>query len=80
MTALAEANIPIYAYSPKEVKMGVAGTGFASKQQVAIMISSILNLDIKNIEKDATDALALTVCYANRSLRTGSELFPSNTL
>ena len=75
MTVLAEANIPMFAYSPKEVKMSIGGSGFASKQQVAVMVSSILNLEIESIENDATDALALALCHANRTLRTGAELF-----
>ena len=69
MTVLTEADIPIYAYSPKEVKMSAGGSGFASKQQVAVIISSILNLNIENIESDATDALALALCHANRSIK-----------
>ena len=75
MTTLAEADIPTYAYSPKEVKMSAGGSGFASKQQVAVMMSAILNIDITNIEDDATDALGLAVCHANKALRTESELF-----
>ena len=75
MTTLAEANIPTYAYSPKEVKMSAGGSGFASKQQVAVMISAILNIDITNVETDATDALGLALCHANRALMIESELF-----
>ncbi len=75
MTTLAEANIPTYAYSPKEVKMSAGGSGFASKQQVAVMMSSILNIDITNVESDATDALGLALCHANRALIPHSELF-----
>jgi len=75
MTTLAEADIPSYAYSPKEVKMSAGGSGFASKQQVAVMLSAILNIDITNIETDATDALGLALCHANRALNPESELF-----
>ena len=75
MTALAESNIPTYAYSPKEVKMSAGGSGSASKQQVAVMVSAILNMDITNVEDDATDALGLALCHANRNLMSQSELF-----
>ena len=75
MTTLAEAEIPTYAYSPKEVKMSAGGSGFASKQQIAVMMSAILNIDISNIEDDATDALGLALCHANRAMRAKAELF-----
>lgn len=69
MTALASLNIPVYAYSPKEVKMAAGGTGTASKEQVAIIMSSILGIDISGMDYDATDALGLALCHANRALR-----------
>jgi crossover junction endodeoxyribonuclease RuvC len=75
MTVLAEADIPIYVYSPKEVKMSAGGSGHASKQQVAVIISAILNIDITNIENDATDALGLALCHANRVSITETKLF-----
>ncbi|HJO94941.1 MAG TPA: crossover junction endodeoxyribonuclease RuvC [Victivallales bacterium] len=75
MTVLAEAGIPAYAYSPKEVKLSAGGIGTASKQQVAVVMSSLLEIDISNIEDDATDALGLALCHANRALRAGSEIY-----
>lgn len=75
MTVLAENNIPIYAYSPKEVKLSAAGAGYASKDQVAVVLSSILGIDISKIENDATDALGLAMCHANRISREGADLF-----
>jgi crossover junction endodeoxyribonuclease RuvC len=75
MTVLAENNIPIYAYAPKEVKLSASGTGNASKEQVAVVLGSILSIDISTIEDDATDALGLAMCHANRVSRSGSELF-----
>ena len=75
MTVLAEEEIPAYAYSPMEVKMSAVGYGGASKAQVAMMIGSILNLDVSNVADDATDALALALCHSQRALKTGAELF-----
>ena len=75
MTVLAENNITTYAYSPKEVKLSAAGTGYASKNQVAVVLASILDIDIDKIENDATDALGLAMCHANRISREGSEYF-----
>ncbi len=75
MTTLAEAKIPTYAYSPKEVKMSAGGSGFASKQQIAVMMSAVLDIDISNVEDDATDALGLALCHANRAMRARADLF-----
>ena len=72
MTALANLDIPTYAYSPKEVKMAAGGIGTASKEQVATIMSSVLGIDISNLEYDATDALGLALCHANRVMRQDS--------
>ncbi len=69
MTALADLEIPTYAYSPKEVKMAAGGAGTASKEQVAVIMSSILGIDISALGYDATDALGLALCHANRAMR-----------
>ncbi len=57
---------PIFEYTPLQVKQGITGFGKASKEQVAKMVCHLLN--IKEIPKpdDATDALAIAVCHANR--------------
>ncbi|HBM17001.1 MAG TPA: crossover junction endodeoxyribonuclease RuvC [Lentisphaeria bacterium] len=72
MTALSSLDIPIYAYSPKEVKMAAGGIGTASKEQVATIMSSFLGIDISQLEFDATDALGLALCHANRAMRQDS--------
>ena len=41
--AAAQADIAIYEYAPKKVKMSVCGNGGASKQQVKYMVMKILN-------------------------------------
>ncbi len=75
MTVLAERCVPTYAYSPKEVKLAAVGFGGAQKSQVAYMMSSILHIDVTGVEEDATDALALALCHAQRVLRVGGEEF-----
>ena len=72
MTALTSLNIPIYAYSPKEVKMAAGGSGTASKEQVAVIMSSVLGIDISQLDYDSTDALGLALCHANRMMRQDS--------
>jgi crossover junction endodeoxyribonuclease RuvC len=62
---LRESNIPVFSYSPREIKQSVTGKGNATKQQVEFMVQSILRL--KNPAKeDAADALACAMCLYNK--------------
>lgn len=57
-------GVTITEYSPKKIKQSVTGNGNAAKEQVAAMLSTIL--DIKFADDyylDATDALAAAVCH-----------------
>jgi len=56
-------DIPVFEYSPKKIKQSITGNGNASKEQVAAMLCSLLNLEIKSKYLDATDALAAAVCH-----------------
>ena len=63
IAAALNSNIPITEYSPKKIKMAITGSGNSSKEQVAKMLKSILN--IKELPKnlDSTDGLAAAVCH-----------------
>lgn len=59
----------LFEYSPREVKLGIVGTGAADKVQVQRMVIAILSLEGR-LGADAADALAIAVCHAHgRSLR-----------
>ena len=60
----ANLGIPIFEYSPLEVKQAVVGYGRAEKRQVQIMVKAILKLSSLP-PADAADALAVAVCHAN---------------
>lgn len=60
--ALAE-EIPVFEYSPRKIKQSITGNGNASKQQVAILLSQLLQFDHKYLLLDATDALGVAVCH-----------------
>ncbi len=62
----ARAGIPIYEYTPMQVKLAVTGYGRADKNQVLQMTRILLNLE-KNtrIIDDASDALAIAICQAH---------------
>jgi len=61
----AKMKIPIYEYTPLQVKQAVTSYGRAEKKQVQQMVKLLLNL--KEIPKpdDAADALAIAICCAN---------------
>lgn len=63
MAAALTKEIPITEYSPKSIKQSVTGNGNASKEQVAAMLQSLLN--IKELPKllDATDALGVAMTH-----------------
>ena len=60
----ANLGIPVFEYSPLEVKQAVVGYGRAEKRQVQIMVKAILKLSSLP-PADAADALAVAVCHAN---------------
>ena len=65
MAAVAGANLPVYEYSPAEVKSAVTGFGRAEKPQVQQMVSALLKLKSRPEAYDASDALAVAICHAH---------------
>lgn len=57
----ARQKLPVYEYSPLQIKMVIAGYGRADKQQVQRMIAETLNLSAVPKSDDAADALAVAV-------------------
>ena len=58
-------GIPIYEYTPLQVKQAVVGYGRAEKNQVQQMTKAILNLSAVPKPDDTADALAIAVCHAH---------------
>lgn len=67
--AARRAELPVYEYTPREVKKSVVGTGRASKTQIAYMVGSLLALPRADLPRDATDSLAVALCHLNRDGR-----------
>lgn len=63
---LAEAGIPVVGYANNVVKQSVTGAGRASKEQVRSMVQRILGLAAPPEPLDASDALAVALCHAQR--------------
>lgn len=57
-------GVPIFEYTPMQVKQAVVGYGLAEKKQVMDMTRRLLKL--KGVPKpdDAADALAIAICHA----------------
>ncbi|WCC44530.1 crossover junction endodeoxyribonuclease RuvC [Tenacibaculum finnmarkense] len=63
MAAALSRDIPVTEYAPLKIKMAVTGSGKAEKEQVALMLKSLLNLKTLPKNLDATDGLAAAVCH-----------------
>jgi crossover junction endodeoxyribonuclease RuvC len=63
----AEAGLAVSEYSPLSVKMSVVGYGRAEKQQVQMMVLSLLGVSQKFESFDATDALAVAICHGTQA-------------
>lgn len=64
LAASSLSGMPIYEYSPLEIKKAVVGYGRADKRQIQSMISQILFLQ-HPVSTDSADALAAALCHAN---------------
>jgi crossover junction endodeoxyribonuclease RuvC len=67
LLAACEAGVPIFEYTPAEVKRAVVGFGRAEKHQVQHMIRILLGLDAVPTPHDAADALAIAICHLHQS-------------
>lgn len=61
----AKAGLPVFEYTPVQVKAAVVGYGKADKVQVQEMVKRLLNLDQVPRPDDAADALAIAICHAH---------------
>lgn len=66
-------GVPVYEYTPLQVKQAVVGYGKAVKNQVMEMTRRLLGLEKVPKPDDTADALAIAICHAH----TGSSLLTS---
>ena len=59
------AGVPVIEYTPNQVKKTVVGSGHAAKQQIDMMIKTLLP-GAEAATADAADALAVAVCHAHQ--------------
>lgn len=60
-----ENGVPIYEYTPLQVKQALTGYGRASKMQIQQMMRTMLGLSEIPKPDDVADALAIAVCHGN---------------
>lgn len=60
-------QLPVYEYTPLEVKQSVVGYGRATKGQIIYMVRQILNIEEEISPDDVADALAVAICHAFHS-------------
>ena len=64
LLAAEKLGVPIFEYTPMQVKQAVAGYGGADKRQVMLMTQRLLSMKEVPRPDDAADALAIAICHA----------------
>ena len=60
-------NVPLYEYTPLQIKQAMTGYGRADKKQMQQMVKMFLGLNVIPKPDDAADALAAAICHAHSS-------------
>jgi len=66
IVAMALEGLPVFQYTPAEVKKAVVGNGRAHKSQVQAMVRTLLGIS-RAPAADAADALAVAICHCHRA-------------
>ncbi len=75
LLAPARAGLAVTEYAPNQIKKAVVGSGHAAKQQVALMVATLLP-GCAPKSTDAADALAVAICHSHRAMTAGRWLRP----
>ena len=68
LTVLETFNIPVYNYTPMEVKQVLTGYGRAEKKEVEQMVKLSLNCEVLPKLDDTVDAIAIAICHLRNCL------------
>ena len=63
--AAAMANLPVYEYTPIQIKNAITGNGHADKHQMTYMVTKLLHLTEAPKPDDVADALAIGITGLN---------------
>lgn len=64
LLAISKSGVPLFEYTPNQVKQAVVGYGSAEKHQVMDMTRRILHMEKVARPDDAADAIAIALCHA----------------
>lgn len=64
LLAAEKLGVPVFEYTPIQVKQAVAGYGKADKKQVMLMTQRLLHMNKLPRPDDAADALAIAICHS----------------
>lgn len=67
LLAIEQAGLPLFEYTPMQVKQAVVGYGKAEKSQVMDMTRRILKMSAVARPDDAADAIAIALCHGRSS-------------
>ncbi|MFA5926116.1 MAG: crossover junction endodeoxyribonuclease RuvC [Parcubacteria group bacterium] len=70
--------IPLFSYTPLQVKQALTGYGRADKKQIQIMVKNVLKLRSAPEPDDAADAAAIAICHLNSRLSMRVTRHPKN--
>jgi crossover junction endodeoxyribonuclease RuvC len=73
LLAAVQYNVPVFEYTPAEIKRAVVGYGRAEKHQVQEMVRVLLGLREVPTPHDAADALAVAICYLHQQGSAGAK-------
>lgn len=80
LLAAEKLGVPVFEYTPMQVKQAVVGYGKAEKRQVMLMTQRLLHMREIPRPDDAADALALAICHSRAAtslLNTDREFDPA---
>ena len=64
LLAAEKLGVPVFEYTPMQVKQAVVGYGAAQKRQVMLMTQRLLGMKEVPKPDDAADALAIAICHS----------------
>ena len=65
LLACSKTKVPVYEYTPLQVKQAICGYGRGDKQQIQKMVKTLLDLEEIPKPDDAADGLAIAICHAH---------------
>ena len=78
LLAAAQCGVPIYEYTPMQVKQSLTGYGKALKKQMQEMVRIMLHLKAAPKPDDTADALAMAITHCHCSRSSIQRLMPRN--